>query len=109
MSHEQIQKLLLDVSLVTKSAVKSKQQDFPFKKKKKEKKKEKTPTVYYFNYKCERNAEDRPRRWCVWSKQVKHPGAWWTKNVWGKTEICLPTTSNCLRNEIFRRQDSLSR
>ena len=41
MSHEQIQKLLLDVSLVTKSAVKSQQHDFSFKKKKKKKKERK--------------------------------------------------------------------
>ena len=39
MSHEQIQKLLLDVSLVTKSAVKSQQHDFSFKKKKKRRRK----------------------------------------------------------------------
>ena len=46
MSHEQIQKLLLDVSLVTKSAVKSQQHDFSFKKKKKkeERKKERKNT-----------------------------------------------------------------
>ena len=41
MSHEQIQKLLLDVSLVTKSAVKSQQHDFSFKKKKKEEERKK--------------------------------------------------------------------